>query len=189
MTLRRAVVFALLLAVAAVKCAEESGFIVTVIPNMSEFLDKHPGADLTPLELVNNADEDAPARPAITRTYRIGFRIAGKKLRLIKNYSMNLIESLCILSGDRLLAQDQAQQSWVTPQDVNVNLSYPQRGIGAVITYLEVVVDQVLQPQEEKKKNLRVFIETIFFSILEFKYWTSSCDWWWHWSKTNFSCD
>lgn len=45
--------------------------------------------------------------------------------------------------GDRLLAQDQAQQSWSKPQDVTKNLYYPQQGIGSVITALEISVDQV----------------------------------------------
>lgn len=58
-------------------------------------------------------------------------------------YSIFDLFSFQIFVGDRLLAQDQAQQQWSTPQNVNKNLYYPQHGIGAVITYLEISVDQV----------------------------------------------
>lgn len=47
-------------------------------------------------------------------------------------------------SGDRLLGENEAKKQWTTPQDVQLTLSYPNDGIGAVITYLEVIVDQVI---------------------------------------------
>lgn len=47
------------------------------------------------------------------------------------------------MSGDRLLASDHASQKWAKPQDVNTNLYYPQTGVGGVITYLEINVEQV----------------------------------------------
>lgn len=81
MALRQVIVFGLLLAVAAVKCAEESDIKVITVPSMSEFLEQHPDADFTPLELVEEAEvlkADAPVTPFITRTYRIGYRVAGK---------------------------------------------------------------------------------------------------------------
>jgi len=47
-------------------------------------------------------------------------------------------------AGDRLLASDSNRQNWSTLQDVKLNLNYPPSGIGPVITYLEVIVDQVI---------------------------------------------
>ena len=48
-----------------------------------------------------------------------------------------------ILSGDRLLATEAASQQWGQPQDVRLNLNYPKTGYAEVITYFEVVADQV----------------------------------------------
>lgn len=46
--------------------------------------------------------------------------------------------------GDHLLASQQESQQWSQTRDVNTNLHYPQNGIGAVITYLEVICEQVI---------------------------------------------
>lgn len=41
------------------------------------------------------------------------------------------------------MATDQENQQWATPQNYKKNLFYPNGGIGSVVTYLEVIVDQV----------------------------------------------
>lgn len=61
---------------------------------------------------------------------------------LVRHFYPFFVSKFPIILGDRLLAQDQAQQSWSKPQDVTKNLYYPQHGIGAVVTYLEISVDQ-----------------------------------------------
>lgn len=85
MSLRQVVVFGLLLALAfnAAKCSndEQSNIKVNVVPSLSEYLKENPEAELTPLELVEEAtmnDVSPLPSPYMTRTYRIGYRVAGK---------------------------------------------------------------------------------------------------------------
>lgn len=47
--------------------------------------------------------------------------------------------------GDRLEAQGWGSDSWPTPQDVELDLFYPQSGVGAVVSFVEITVDQVHQ--------------------------------------------
>lgn len=80
MALRQVIVLCLLLAVASVKCGDIK---VTTVPNMEKFLEENPDIEFTPLELVEEAEvlkADAPVTPFITRTYRIGYRVAGKTI-------------------------------------------------------------------------------------------------------------
>ena len=34
-------------------------------------------------------------------------------------------------------------QSWGSPQDVKLTLTYPQNGIGSVVTFVQIPVEQV----------------------------------------------
>lgn len=47
-------------------------------------------------------------------------------------------------SGDSLQATDANNATWNTPQNVKSQLRYPKQGTGAVVTYVEVNVDQVI---------------------------------------------
>ncbi|XP_052873322.1 uncharacterized protein LOC128278628 [Anopheles cruzii] len=47
--------------------------------------------------------------------------------------------------GDRLVGLSSDSKFWSTAQDVKLDLSYPQAGVGAVVTYVEVTVDQSSQ--------------------------------------------
>lgn len=44
--------------------------------------------------------------------------------------------------GDRLLTTASASQRWNRAQNVKQNLRYPKSGMGAVVTYVEIVVNQ-----------------------------------------------
>lgn len=66
------------------------------------------------------------------------------------------------IKGDRILATDSASQQWQKPQDVRLNLNYPQSGIGAVITYLEVIVDQ---SSNQSRAYVRVYKFFSFYFI------------------------
>ncbi|XP_053678030.1 uncharacterized protein LOC128728431 [Anopheles nili] len=45
-------------------------------------------------------------------------------------------------SGDQLVAISSGGKSWTSPQDIKLNLQYPTTGVGASVTYVEVIVDQ-----------------------------------------------
>lgn len=55
-----------------------------------------------------------------------------------------------IFSADRLVASGGQNQSWPQPHNVQILLSYPPQGIGANVSYVAVVVEQVCFPQLEK---------------------------------------
>lgn len=47
------------------------------------------------------------------------------------------------VAGDRIIASNSVIQQWTTPQNVSQTLTYPRVGVGSVITYVEVIVEQV----------------------------------------------
>lgn len=47
------------------------------------------------------------------------------------------------VAGDRIIASNSVVQQWTTPQNVSQTLTYPRIGVGSVITYVEVIVEQV----------------------------------------------
>lgn len=91
---------------------------INVVESLAEFLNANPGVKLQPL--MKEEKTDGPS-PYIQLIHRAGGRI----------------------SGDRFLAADQGSQSWSSPQDVQLNLNYPKSGIGAIVTFIEIIVDQV----------------------------------------------
>ncbi|XP_055382216.1 uncharacterized protein LOC129612572 [Condylostylus longicornis] len=46
------------------------------------------------------------------------------------------------VAGDRLVARGQDGQNWPTPRDVQLTLRYPTSGVGAIVSYIQVTVDQ-----------------------------------------------
>ena len=46
-------------------------------------------------------------------------------------------------SGDRLSAQAGASNQWPSPQNIKLTLAYPRSGVGNVVTYVQVIVEQV----------------------------------------------
>ncbi|EAT33832.1 AAEL013895-PA [Aedes aegypti] len=44
--------------------------------------------------------------------------------------------------GDRLVSTKSDSKQWPTLQDVTLSLAYPQSGVGAVVTYVQVIVKQ-----------------------------------------------
>lgn len=49
-----------------------------------------------------------------------------------------------MFSGDRLLATLSVNEQWNAAQNVSHTLTYPRIGVGSVLTYVEVIVEQVL---------------------------------------------
>lgn len=48
-----------------------------------------------------------------------------------------------LLSGDRLVASNSQSQQWGSVQDVTLTLTYPRYGSGAIVSYVNISVDQV----------------------------------------------
>ncbi|XP_062539730.1 uncharacterized protein LOC134207811 [Armigeres subalbatus] len=46
------------------------------------------------------------------------------------------------VAGDRLVSTKSENKQWPTLQDVTLSLSYPQSGVGAIVTYVQVIVKQ-----------------------------------------------
>ncbi|XP_055612447.1 uncharacterized protein LOC129758900 [Uranotaenia lowii] len=89
--------------------------LIQVVDDINVFRAANPDIKLIPLEV---GSQTKNARQQIT--YAIGNR----------------------QSGDRLVSVNQDSASWPTLQDVKLTLSYPVSGVGAVVTYVEIVVQQ-----------------------------------------------
>lgn len=48
-----------------------------------------------------------------------------------------------MLSGDRLVASNSQSQQWGSVQDVTLTLTYPRFGTGAIVSYVDISVNQV----------------------------------------------
>ncbi|KXJ84397.1 hypothetical protein RP20_CCG009866 [Aedes albopictus] len=109
------VLFSLAFGVAIASVEEEPAQIeakIEIVQDIAAFKAAHPELDVVPLEVARNNRQQI--------VYTLGNR----------------------LSGDRLVATSQDGASWATLQDVTLNLRYPQAGTGAVVSYVQVVVNQ-----------------------------------------------
>ncbi|XP_065073452.1 uncharacterized protein LOC135697597 [Ochlerotatus camptorhynchus] len=109
-----AIVLIALVSVALADVEEPAGieYTLNVVQDIDAYKAAHPELDVVPLEASRNARQQI--------VYTLGNRV----------------------SGDRLVATNQDGQSWSTLQDVSLDLSYPQSGVGAVVSYVQVVVNQ-----------------------------------------------
>lgn len=55
-------------------------------------------------------------------------------------FTNRILESIL---GDHVIASNSQTQQWTAAQNVTQSLTYPKTGVGAVITYVEIIVDQV----------------------------------------------
>lgn len=105
---------ALIFALNTVNCSSEPNIQVDVVHNLTEFLRANPTATL--LEPVKNGPSSR-----VQLTYKTGDRV----------------------NGDSLKAQKADWFNYASPQDVKVTLNYPDGGTGAIVTYIQVDVEQV----------------------------------------------
>ncbi|EAT33840.1 AAEL013885-PA [Aedes aegypti] len=109
------VLFAVAFGVAIASTEEEPLQIdakIEVVQDIAAFKAAHPELDVVPLEVARSTRQQI--------VYTLGNR----------------------LSGDRLVGTSQDGTSWSSLQDVTLNLRYPQAGSGAVVSYVQVVVNQ-----------------------------------------------
>ncbi|XP_049292197.1 uncharacterized protein LOC125768495 [Anopheles funestus] len=92
---------------------------IETIPDLAAFRKANPGLEVVPLTpRLMSVPEAGSTRQMIT--YTVG----------------------SLSSSDRLVGLTSKQQSWSTPQDVKLDLRYPTAGVGDIVTYVEVVVQQ-----------------------------------------------
>ncbi|XP_052900763.1 uncharacterized protein LOC128307082 [Anopheles moucheti] len=123
---------------------------IETIPDLAAFRKANPDLHIVPL-----ASRSAPE--------------AGGSTRQVITYTIGQHSS-----GERLVGMASNQQSWTTPQDVKLELQYPTAGVGAVVTYVEVVVNQsssagrgYIVSGGVGQRNVRLVIEaydTFFFN-------------------------
>ncbi|KXJ78385.1 hypothetical protein RP20_CCG004765 [Aedes albopictus] len=121
--------FALAFGVAIASVEEEHAQIeakIEIVQDIAAFKAAHPELDVVPLEVSGSARQQI--------VYTLGNRLSGSYSRKCNILIFNV--------GDRLVATSQDGASWATLQDVTLNLRYPQAGTGAVVSYVQVVVNQ-----------------------------------------------
>lgn len=116
--LRFAVLAVLLAAVWAAPTTEDSTSAdlgVVVVDNIEEYLAKNPAIGL--------AQEMDSEYLADRHQFRYSF---GRRI-----------------GGDRQVANNNYNQQYPRAQDVKATLNYPTQGVGSIITFVQIVVDQV----------------------------------------------
>ncbi|XP_055540345.1 uncharacterized protein LOC129727011 [Wyeomyia smithii] len=109
------VILALVAFVLAEEVQQPAGGIesrIEVVQDIAAFKAANPDVDLIPMEVARS--------PRQQFVYTLGGRV----------------------NGDRLVGSLQDGQSWSILQDIALTLRYPQSGVGAVVSYVQVVVNQ-----------------------------------------------
>uniref|UniRef100_A0A182Q704 Uncharacterized protein n=1 Tax=Anopheles farauti TaxID=69004 RepID=A0A182Q704_9DIPT len=92
---------------------------IEAVPDLAAFQRAHPELTIEPLmSRSETSPNDSSSRQQIV--YTVGAHT----------------------SGERLVGLSSDSASWATSQDVRLDLQYPTAGVGAVVTYVEVVVNQ-----------------------------------------------
>lgn len=81
------------------------------------------------------------ARPCAT-TWEPAFRVSYPKHTLRLTDHQSLIPQSGILSGDELVAQTANTYEFPRAQDVSLQLTYPENGKGATVSYVELLCTQ-----------------------------------------------
>lgn len=55
----------------------------------------------------------------------------------------SIVDWLTLNLGDMLVSHDQSSQHWTNYRDIRFTLAYPTQGIGNIVSYVQVFVDQV----------------------------------------------
>ncbi|XP_055390152.1 uncharacterized protein LOC129619092 [Condylostylus longicornis] len=102
--------------------AIQSGTIdeVVLVESIEDFIKQNPDVTVTPM------NKEIPAVKA---------KAFGQKAPI--RYTMGRLSS-----SDRVLSNGQNSYYYPTLQDVKLQLSYPQSGVGGIVTYVEIIVEQ-----------------------------------------------
>lgn len=124
---------------------------IEAVPDLSAFQKAHPDLTIVPL----------------TARSEIATNDGSGRLQIVYSVGAHT-------SGERLVGLSSDNKSWSTQQDVRLDVQYPTAGVGAVVTYVEVVVNQS-NPQGRGyivsggvgQRSIRLVVEaysTTFFS-------------------------
>lgn len=116
----------------------------TAVRNLTDFLKSNPD-----IELLQPLVRDPSAKGLVT--YKDGERVEGEWLRRVSTYfgsfhqnrRMPNLEFFHFELGDRLVAWGSDRIEYSGVRNVTFTLTYPRGGIGAIISYYEVLVDMV----------------------------------------------
>lgn len=66
------------------------------------------------------------------------------EMDMMSNVKGQVVYTLGVrMRGDRLVGTATKNQSWPRPQNVSIQLTYPSQGVGAMVTYVYIVINQV----------------------------------------------
>lgn len=141
-----AICFVLAIALNSAICstkAFDSNVNVAVVHNLTTFLSENP--DVKILHPLIREQLSDGASPKIQINYRLGNRISGECIKFVvaevKVRKINIL--IFWISGDRLVATANGGNQWPSPQDVKLTLTYPRSGVGNVVTFIQILVEQV----------------------------------------------
>jgi hypothetical protein len=86
---------------------------IAVVENIKDYLQANPNATLIPMKMARQARLNQ-------NWYTLGFR----------------------LQGDRLVAIDNGWAQYPSKQNVELSVYYPRSGVGALITYVQILMTQ-----------------------------------------------
>ncbi|XP_055912824.1 uncharacterized protein LOC129946600 [Eupeodes corollae] len=87
---------------------------VSIVHDIQNFARSHPGTKIIPMK----------KEESMGRTQSVRYTLGGR------------------VSGDSLVAQGTDTFSYAAPNDLNLQLSYPENGTGAIVTFVELVAIQ-----------------------------------------------
>lgn len=131
------VLLAVLCSIGAINCELEAGIELITVPNITEYLMQNQNEKL--LQTLQKSDA---VRSQIR--YTLGRRVSGEWKYFTLTWLRYQFFFIRAPIGDKLVAVNSASQSWPTLQDVKLTLTYPRTGTGAVVSYVEVLVEQVI---------------------------------------------
>lgn len=113
-----------------------ANFNVVVVEDFNKYLKENPD-----VKLVQKLDK---LENRIQIRYTLGSRVSGECKKFFRLKKKKEKEIFFLLeSGDRLVGDTSNSQSWSSPQDVVLTINYPRTGVGAVISFVQVIVGQV----------------------------------------------
>lgn len=87
------------------------------------------------------------------------------------------------VGGDRQVANNNYSQQYPTQQDVKATLNYPTQGVGSIVTFIQIVVDQVREDSMNISATIKnaTLIRNIFsFNLTELHPRPSIRHLWWN---------
>lgn len=159
----------------------DSNIEISIVPDMAKYMMENPGQKMQPL-----ITDISGVAPYNQKKYTLGARVAGKiEYKPSPRIFVHFFRYVWI-PGDRLVGTASVNQKWTSPRNVRAGLNYPSSGPGAVISYIEVLVDQVKYVNIAGDANtIPVIVLSFLCGFAELKSRTSLYCGRWYWPKKN----